>query len=93
VLLVLAAVALVIAGWLGQGGRISQLFSRQQQCIVLPLGGGFDDTKHIERAIQSCSAGSVIKLPAPYVYSIRSVLTTRLEQQKLEVRKLYFKLI
>lgn len=89
-LIVLAVASVVISSWLDQKGlhAIVRRFRGDQRCIVLPLGGGMDDTRNIEEAVDSCNPGSVITLPSPYVYSIQRVLTTRLERKKLEVSRL-----
>lgn len=58
-------------------------------CVVIPRGGGRDDTEAIEAAVARCGRGGTVTLPAPYVYTIQKVLHTELYDSTMEVLLLY----
>ncbi|THW92252.1 pectin lyase-like protein [Aureobasidium pullulans] len=58
------------------------------QCEVVPLGWGRDDAPQILKAVELCSNGGTITLPAPYTYTISSRLYMRLTRTRLNVHGL-----
>jgi galacturan 1,4-alpha-galacturonidase len=57
----------------------------QADCTVVPLGWGQDDAPQILAAVEACGTDGTVTLPAPYVYTIRSRLYTKLVRAKLNV--------
>jgi hypothetical protein len=61
------------------------IVSPTKTCIVTPHGWGVDDSPSILAAVERCGTDGVIKLPAPYVYTISQRMYMNLNRARLEI--------